>query len=503
MNISVLDYLDRSADRFPDKAAFCDQQETLTFDQLREMSRRIGTAISDRIGRQEPVIVYMEKRAVNIAVFMGIAAAGCFYVPMDAGMPEERVHRIMDCLHPGMIICEQSTERSARAFAGEVPVLLLEDAVKQAVKEEALAWIRAGIKSTDLIYVLFTSGSTGIPKGVTISHAAVLDLTEWICERYSLDENTALCNQAPFYFDASVPDILIPLKTGATTYIPPKSYYTFPKKVLQYVREHRINTLIWVPSALCNVVNCHAFDVCVPDTVQRVIFCGEVMPCRHLKVWRQKLPDARFVNMYGPTEATYACMYYEIERDFDDTASLPLGKACANSDILLLNEEQQPVQDGEIGEICILGQCLSSGYYNNKEKTQEAFVQNPVNPNWVERMYRTGDLARYDENGDMIFVGRKDFQIKRLGHRIELGEIEHAILGVEGVLNVCCLYDESRSEIIAVYSGKVDEDDMLNRLKAFLPVYMMPNRMECIDEIPLNMNGKVDRAALRKRYGKG
>ena len=154
--------------------------------------------------------------------------------------------------------------------------------------------IRLNAKSTDLLYVLFTSGSTGVPKGVTLSHAAVIDFMDWVCEKYYLDDNTTLCNQAPFYFDASVPDLYIPLKTGATVYIPPKTYYTFPKKILQFIIEKEINTLVWVPSALCNVVNCRAFNVAVPTTIKLVIFCGEVMPCKHLNVWKKFIPDRCF-----------------------------------------------------------------------------------------------------------------------------------------------------------------------------------------------------------------
>ena len=191
---------------------------------------------------------------------------------------------------------------------------------------------------------------------------------EWICDKYSLNKETTMCNQAPFYFDASVPDIYIPLKVGATVYIPPKSYYTFPKKILQFVNEKNINTLIWVPSALCNVVNCRAFEICVPSDIRLVIFCGEVMPCKHLNVWKKNIPEALYVNMYGPTEATYACMYYDIEKEFADDEKLPLGRACENSEVILLTEDEKEAKPGEIGEICVLGQCLSNGYYGDKEK---------------------------------------------------------------------------------------------------------------------------------------
>lgn len=359
--------------------------------------------------------------------------------------------------------------------------------------------VRQNAKSTDLLYVLFTSGSTGIPKGVTISHAAVIDFVDWICEKYKLGSDTTLCNQVPFYFDVSLVDLYIPFKTGATAYIPPKIYYTFPKKILQFIIEKSINTLAWVPSALCNVVNCKAFQVAVPSTLKLIIFIGEVMPCKHLNVWRQYVPDALYVNMYGPTEATCVCMYYEIYRDFSDEESLPLGKACENSQILLITDQNKEAKEGEQGEICILGQCLSSGYYNNPEKTRSVFVQNPLNTKWHELMYRTGDLA-YKENGEIIFAGRKDFQIKHLGHRIELGEIENALISINEVETACCIYNKELSQIIAIYTGNIDNRAVAKLLESKLPRYMLPNRYEQLKEMPLNINGKIDRVKLNKDY---
>ena len=283
-------------------------------------------------------------------------------------------------------------------------------------------------------------------------------------------------------------------------YIPPKSYYTFPKKILQFVNEKNINTLIWVPSALCNVVNCRAFEICVPSDIRLVIFCGEVMPCKHLNVWKKNIPEALYVNMYGPTEATYACMYYDIEKEFADDEKLPLGRACENSEVILLTEDEKEAKPGEIGEICVLGQCLSNGYYGDKEKTDEVFTQNPINQKWNEIMYHTGDLAFIDEFGDMIFAGRKDFQIKRLGHRIELGEIENAMLSIEEIENACCVFDEKSSEVIAVYTGRIRTETVREILSTRLQHYMLPNRIENLKSIPMNINGKIDRPRIKKEY---
>lgn len=499
MRSTILHDLERIAIKYPNKIAFADIKEEFSFARLLDSAKRIGSYISERVSPRSPVVVYMEKRAYNIAAFFGAVYAGCFYVPIDSQMPSERINLIMETLHPGIIVYDDVTEKSLGVLGKKITRVHYKDASSAEINQDKLETIRLHSKSTDLLYVLFTSGSTGVPKGVTLSHASVIDFMDWVCEKYELDEHTTLCNQAPFYFDASVPDLYIPLKTGATVYIPPKMYYTFPKKVLQFIIEKKVNTLVWVPSALCNVVNCKAFSVAVPTTIKLVIFCGEVMPCKHLNVWKKYIPDALYVNMYGPTEATYACMYYNIDRSFRDDEKLPLGKACENSEILLLTEDNREASEEEIGEICILGQCLSKGYYNNPEKTSVAFVQNPTNKNWIELMYRTGDLA-YKKDGDIIFAGRKDFQIKRLGHRIELGEIENVIMSIEGVDNACCLYNSENSNIIAIYTGEIKSDTISRLVEKKLPHYMIPNRYEHLKSMPMNLNGKIDRTRLKKEY---
>lgn len=497
---TILDYIDFIEEKYCEKCAYADDISSYSFSDVKKTAKSIGTFLAKKIDMYSPVVIYMEKKSYNIPAFFGAIYAGGFYVPIDSQMPNDRIQLIYKYLNPVVIICDDYTEKKARANFTEIPIYNFSEAVSEPIDDTILDEVRSKMKSTDILYVLFTSGSTGIPKGVTISHLAVIDFVEWISKKYYMDENTRLCNQAPFYFDASVPDIFIPLKTGATLYIPPKTYYTFPKKIVSYLNEHKINTIIWVPSALCNVVNCKAFDVVVPENIKLVIFCGEVMPCKHLNVWRKYVPDALYVNMYGPTEATYACMYYEINREYSDEEKLPLGKACENSTILLLNEKNEITSQGEIGEICVLGQCLSYGYYNAWEKTKEVFVQCPINEKWLENMYRTGDLAYFDENGECIFAGRKDYQIKRLGYRIELGEIENAILAIPQIFNACCIYNQLSNDIYAIYVGNIDKEEIEQKLKKGLPHYMLPTKYEKLEEMPMNINGKIDRVWLKEMY---
>lgn len=483
---NVLAWLEASAQRAPQHIAFEDDQAALTWGELLQRAQEIGSFLHKCVPAQSPILVYMDKSPDCIAAMMGAVYAGCFYTPIDPAMPEDRMQRIASVLQPACILCEQRYQAKAEALDPNARVISVGD-IPAGTDPLGLAQVRARHVDNDLLYVLFTSGSTGMPKGVAITHRSVIDFIEWACDALDVTADCCFGNQAPLYFDNSILDIYCSMRMGATVHFIPRKYFTFPAKMTAYLDEKQINTLFWVPSALTGVANSGALEKVVPSRLERIFFCGETMPCKTLNAWRKVLPEARYVNMYGPTEITDVCTYFPVERDFADDDALPIGFPCANTRVLLIE-----------GEICVTGTCLSPGYYNAPEKTAAVFVQNPTRTGVVELMYRTGDLGAYNDRGELMFLGRMDSQIKKQGYRIELGEIECALCAAPDVKAGCCFYDAQNEKIYAVYTGDAEEKPLLRAMKEKLPKYMLPDVFVKRDELPLTGNGKIDRVRLKK-----
>lgn len=496
---TITDYLDAAVLRWPDKPAFVDDVRSVTFREVQEESHRVAAALAQIDIFRKPVAVFLDKRVECIHAMLGVACSGCFYTVLDIHMPTSRIEKIMGVLRPAVVITDKVHAQQAKTFAGDAALLLYEDAMLLQPDEQQLRLRRERTLETDVLYVLFTSGSTGTPKGVIISHKAVRAYLEWGAETFRLDETTVFANQTPFYFVMSGFDIYQTIRNGATMYIVPKELFSFPVPLLDYMKEHHINTIFWVPSVLCLVANLQALpEVHLPD-LRLVMFGGEVMPSKQLNMWRREYPDITFVNQYGPTELTDICAYYIVDREISDSESLPIGIPSSHMDLLLLDENDREVSEGEIGEICCRGPSVAYGYYNEPEKTREVFVQNPINTAYEEIIYRTGDLARYNEQHQLIYVSRKDSQIKHMGNRIELGEIETAVSSLDGVDQNCCLYDMAHSKIVLFYSGTAETDAVKQGIRQLVPEYMVPNRVIKMDVLPQNLNGKIDRATLKEQ----
>lgn len=500
MQNHVLDYLDPTVKRVPHKVAFADEEVSYTFEQVYAISRSIGTCLAHKNYYKEPVIVFMRKSPRTIVTFFGIITAGCFYVPIDEEMPEARIRLILENCKPRVLICDNDTQAAAEAlgFGGEI---LRYDTIFSYPEEgERLAEIRKKAIDTDPIYIVFTSGSTGVPKGVCACHRSVLDYIEQLSDVLHFNEDTVFGNQTPLYFDACLKELYPTLKFGATTYLIPHKLFMFPIKLVEYLNEKKINTICWVVSALTMISAFRAFDKVRPETLHTIAFGSEVFPIKQFQLWKSVLPDAAFFNLYGPTEGTGMCCYYPVTREFALTDTIPIGFPFKNTEILLLNDENQLAKDGEPGEICIRGTSVTLGYYNNPERTSAVFVQNPLNTSYPEIIYRTGDIGRKNAYGELEFISRKDYQIKHMGHRIELGEIEANVNLINEIRLCGCIYDQNKSKIVLFYTGDLEPAELTAQLRDKLPRYMLPNQTIRLEEMLFTANGKIDRVALKKKY---
>lgn len=499
----VTDYLDNSAKEFPDKIAFSDERRAITFYQLQKEAKKVAQALIDHDIFKSPIVIFLEKSVEVISCFMGVAYSGNFYTPIDVTMPQSRILKIMDTLQPFVIITDEAHSIQAQKFAGKTQVVFYEDLQKGFFADDTITKTLSRVIDTDVLYVLFTSGSTGTPKGVIVSHKSVISYIDWVIKTFFISENTVFGNQAPFYFSMSVTDIFSTLSAAATMYIVPKQLFSFPIKLLEYISEHNINTVYWVPSVLCLIANFKALGKRNISCLKTILFAGEVMPAKQLNIWRSFCPDALFANLFGPTETTDICTYYIIKRNLLNTESVPIGEPCNNCGILILNDKNEMAGKNEQGELCIRGSFLAYGYYNLPQKTKEVFIQNPLNHCYPEIIYRTGDVVKYNDKNELIYLGRKDFQIKHMGHRIELGEIETSVSSLEGIKQCCCLYDEENQRIVLFYTGNLEGSEISDHLKALVPKYMIPNYYEELDEMPINLNGKIDRKMLKEKLENG
>ena len=514
----------RQAEVRPEGTAVVMGGERLSYGQLDALSNQVAHALravgcrrGDRVG------LLLRKSPTTVASLLGVLKADACYVPLDTASPSRRLAKIVAAAAPRVILTASGAgsleygalDRSVRigwmdANRGATPLVTPAFTLADVrhMRTDAPAFANG---PADLAHLLFTSGSTGEPKGVMITHASVVRFVEWARAYFGLAASDRLSGHSPLHFDLSTFDLFGTFSAGAQLHLVPPELNVLPHKLVQFMRESELTQWFSVPSVLALMAQ---LDVVRPGdlpTVRRVLWCGEVFPTPALRYWMQRLPRVPFTNLYGPTEATIASSYYTLPQcPGDDRDAIPIGRPCAGEALLVLDDALRAVAPGEVGDLYIRGVGLSRGYWRDPEKTAAAFRPNPEDPG--DRLYRTGDLARVGEDGLVYFLGRADSQVKSRGYRIELGEIEVALQSLPGLAEsaviarstdgfegtvICCAYvPRPGVEVTPLMLRKV--------VGALLPAYMLPSEWKAFTgRLPRNANGKIDRRRIRDEWSRG
>lgn len=492
---NVTEYLSEQAKKQPAKKALGYKEQSVSFSELELRARRYAGAIHAMLptSSSTPIGVFCCRDIEPIIAFMGVLFSGNFYIPIDSAMPEEKLKSIVEDSNLLMII-GQDNDRELTKRINFQGCFLTPDMLS------SLTYREEGIPLDAPLYMVYTSGSTGKPKGVLKSHRAEISYLEAFCETFDFDEQDVIGNQTPFYFDAAAKDIYLMLKLGITLEIIPTEYFPLPPELMEYLNKKKITFASWVPTVLSIVAQLNPFSLIKPETLKKVFFVGEVMPVKHLNTWRQSLPDLQYVNLYGQSELCGICCYYEVKETFPNDAVLPMGIPLKNCKVYLLAEDKVITQSGQIGEMYIVSDALALEYYHDSEKTERSFLVKDFGAG-PERCFKTGDLAQYDEQGNLLFASRSDFQIKHMGHRIELGEIETVAGALPEIARCCCMYHTEKRKIMLfcelAEGCNVTGVALKSILKTKLSAYMVPGKVSVIEKLPLNANGKIDRQKLK------
>ena len=520
-------HVTRQAELRPEHTAIVFKQERLSYRELEESSNRLARLLRESGCRKGDRVAFLiPKTPAAIVTILGILKADCIYVPLDTSSPGARLEKIVDACEPRFVIASEtgaslldqlmvSESRRRNTLIGSMGTGKIEgnnirvqfsSSDLEDYSGEPLDYQNT---ESDAAHILFTSGSTGVPKGVVITHANVTNFIEWAVRYFDTRPSDRISSHPPLHFDLSTFDIYGTLSSGAQLHIVPTELNLLPHKLAEFIRVSELTQWFSVPSVLNFMAKADVVKQGDFPALERLLWCGEVFPTPPLIYWMQRLPHVKFTNLYGPTEATIASSYYTVpDCPRDELAQIPIGTACLGEALHVFDEQLQPVPPGEVGDLYISGVGLSPGYWLDPEKTNSVFIQPPGSSDPGMRIYKTGDLAKIGDDGLFYYLGRADSQIKSRGYRIELGEIETALNalnmteecaivaidteGFEGAA-ICCAY-------VPLKDVEITPTSLRMAMNKVLPGYMMPSRWIHFDRLPKNANGKIDRKVLRERF---
>lgn len=517
------DRLRLQAEQRPDSCAVVFNRQITTYKELEQASNQLARALKAAgCARGDRVALLLPKSAKALIAMFGALKADCIYVPLDCASPPARLVKILRQCESRCILATAST------------AALLNHVVAAGGRAEAaqIGWMDSGppprgffgwddvlslpaspldsrATGADPVHILFTSGSTGAPKGVVITHDNLIHFVDWAIRYFGIDASDRMSCHPPLHFDLSMFDIYGSVAAGAELHLLPPELSLLPHRLAAYIRDFKLTQWFSVPSILNHVAKSDALRWNDFPELRRLLWCGEKFPTPALIHWMRRVPHAAFFNLYGPTEATIASSYYRVPRCPEhETDEIPIGQPCSGEQLFVLDERLHPVAPGDIGDLYIAGASLSPGYWNDPQKTAESYLLHPSNPS--QRIYRTGDLAKIGCDGLFYHMGRSDFQIKSRGYRIELGEIETALQAIPGVRDAAVVaIDSSGFEgtriccaFVPFAGSKITPAVLKQRLARILPSYMLPASWMLLERIPLNGNGKADRPRLKEQFSR-
>jgi len=502
MKKNILEYLFETIKVNRNNISIIDGDRNLTFGELDNQAQILATELLKKKALiNKPIAVFLPKSAESVIANIAISYSCNIYMNLDIKSPYERIKNICNLIIPEIIITNSTYLKLLDGIIEPDKILLFDDINFDNLP--SLDLLQSGINrqiDTDPLCIINTSGSTGTPKGVVLNHRSFIEFTERSLEIFDFKNNEVIGSLSPLVFDIYSFELCLFMAKGHTLVLIPEQLSAFPVSILDLLNKHKVNFIFWVPTIMVNIANMELLNsIKLPD-LRIVWFAGEVFPTKQFNYWKKMLNHTLFANLYGPIEITLDCTYFIVNREIPDDQPIPIGIPYKNTDVLILNENDKLIDDGEEGELCIRGTSLAMGYYNNPEKTTSAFVQNPLNQAYPEIIYRTGDVVSYNHRGELVFKGRKDTLIKHFGYRIELGEIEHVIVNILQIVKNCCVvYNTEKKEITAIYESVEDLSDVefRKRLLTHFPKYMIPSKYLRMNELPRNTNGKIDRLILK------
>jgi len=521
-NYLVQHAFDNTAIKYENKVALYFQSENITYGDLYHSCNQLANCLI-RIGvKRGDRVLYILDRSINsIKAKLAVLKADAIYVPLDKDTPQARFREIFgDCI-PSVIICDNSTLNKVstllKTSTYEPKIVILDSKEDSPYQNEEFIWKEdismeannaPGYSNIDkdIAYILYTSGTTGKPKGVMVSHQNIFNYINWAIDYFDISERDNILSTSPFHFDMSVFDIYCALMSGAALEIASSQNLLYPIRIINIIDKRKISLWKAVSSLFAYFVKVKALKPDRMRSLQKIIFSGEPLPTKYLIEWMKTYQDKIFYNAYGPSECTGISTIYKVENiPVDVNDAVPIGKACANTEIFAQHKDGSIAEAGEVAELFIRTSSLSCGYWDDGDKTNKAFVTNPLNRSFDEKVYRTGDLVKKLPDGNYLFVGRKDDQIKYMGYRIELGEIDSALRTIDFINDAATIainvQGKDEMEIISYIesNNSVDLEATWERLDQILPKYMLPHKIQTINSFPRSENGKVDRKSLKSR----